>query len=70
MKLKVTKWDIFLQLVIIGLLVGVFPAVTITINYKKFSWINALLNFFILMVAFYKIHKLQVKNQDIKGEKK
>lgn len=70
MKLKVTKWDIFLQLVIIGLLVGVLPAVTITINYKKFNWLQAGLNVFILTLAFYRIHKLQVKNQDRKGEKK
>ena len=64
MKLKVTKWDIFFQLVIVGLVVGVFPAVTIIINYKNSSWLMAGLNVFILTLAFYRIHKLQVKKQD------
>ncbi|MFA7206818.1 MAG: hypothetical protein WC102_10870 [Saccharofermentanales bacterium] len=65
-KVKVTKWDIFFQLITIGLLVGVVPATTIIINYKEFSWLQAVLNFFILMVAFYGIHKLMVKKEIVK----
>ena len=64
--MKVTKWDIFFQLITIGLLVGVVPATTIIINYKEFSWLQAVLNFFILMVAFYGIHKLMVKKEIVK----
>lgn len=59
--MKVTKWDIFFQLITIGLVVGVLPAVTIVINYEEFSWLQAVLNLFILMVAFYTLHKYQVK---------
>jgi len=51
------KWNIFFQLIIVGLMVGVLPATTIIINYKGFSWLQAVLNFFILMVIFYIIHK-------------
>ena len=64
--MKLTKWEIFFQLITIGLLVGVVPAVTIIINYKEFSWLQAVLNFFILMVAFYGIHKYQVKKGTVK----
>ena len=67
--MKVTKWDILFQLIIIGLLVGVLPAVTIIINYKYFSWLQAAANFFILMVAFYIIHKHQVKKGIVKENK-
>ena len=59
--MKVTKWDIFFQIITIGLVVGVLPATTIVINYKQFSWLQAVLNFFILMVTFYSIHKHMVK---------
>lgn len=64
--MKVTKWDIFFQLIIIGLFVGVLPAVTVGINYKEFGWLCAVLNFFILMIAFYIIHKYQVKKGILK----
>lgn len=68
-KVKITKWDIFFQLITIGLVVGVVPAVTIIINYKEFSWLQAAVNFFILMVAFYGIHKHMVKKEIVKENK-
>jgi hypothetical protein len=61
--MKVTKWDIFFQIITIGLVVGVLPATTIVINYREFSWLQAILNFFILMVTFYIIHKHMVKKK-------
>ncbi len=65
-KMKVTIWDIFFQLITIGFMVGVLPAATIIINYKEFSWLQAVLNFFIMMVTFYIIHKHMVKKEKVK----
>lgn len=68
-RMKITLSDIIFQLLLLGLCVGVFPALTIIISYSNYSWVSAITFFVFFMVMSFLVHRYQVKKGIIKETK-
>jgi len=59
--MKVTKGDIIFQMILLGLFVGVLPAITISIDYSKYKWLFAVVNATLFIILSFLVHRYQVK---------
>ena len=67
MKLKVTKWDVFFQILFSLIVIGLFPAITIIIDYSQYSLPIALILACWLFIMSLLVHHIQLKEQQKKS---